>query len=118
MTIRPSPRLLAHNCLCVSLPRTILSCYLLCQTNRMSKETNPTANLPYVLLLLNKLEDHEVIMAKFAILSHLHGTSSHQHDDDDNDVETSHASTQSPTTYLNSLGPLNYQNYEMPSPSE
>ncbi|GKD65819.1 hypothetical protein Tco_1307927, partial [Tanacetum coccineum] len=47
--------------------------------------------------------------------SHHHGTSSHQHDDD---VETSRASTPSSTTYLNSLDPLNYQNYEMPSPSE
>ncbi|GJV76783.1 hypothetical protein Tco_1508367 [Tanacetum coccineum] len=50
--------------------------------------------------------------------SHHHGTSSHQHDDDDDDVETSRASTPSPTTYLNSLNPLNYQNYEMPSASE
>ncbi|GJY27212.1 zf-CCHC domain-containing protein [Tanacetum coccineum] len=49
--------------------------------------------------------------------SHHQGTSSHQHDDDD-DVETSRASTPSPTTYLNSLGPLNYQNYQMPSASE
>ncbi|GJT26238.1 hypothetical protein Tco_0906513 [Tanacetum coccineum] len=49
--------------------------------------------------------------------SHQHGTSSHQHDDDD-DVETSRASTPSPTTYLNSLNPLNYQNYEMPFASE
>ncbi|GJS27362.1 hypothetical protein Tco_0487982 [Tanacetum coccineum] len=48
--------------------------------------------------------------------SHHHDTSSHQHDDDD--VETSCASTPSPTTYLNSLNPLNYQNYEMPSASE
>ncbi|GJV56384.1 hypothetical protein Tco_1457389 [Tanacetum coccineum] len=40
--------------------------------------------------------------------SHHHGTSSHQHDDDD-DVKTSRASTLSPTTYLNSLDPLNYQ---------
>ncbi|GJT41083.1 hypothetical protein Tco_0940948 [Tanacetum coccineum] len=39
-------------------------------------------------------------------------------DDDDDDVETSRASTQSPTTYLNSLNPLNYQNYHMPSASE
>ncbi|GJU09202.1 hypothetical protein Tco_1125632 [Tanacetum coccineum] len=47
------------------------------------------------------------------------GTSSHQHDDDDDDdVETSRASTPSPTTYLNSLDPLNYQNYQMPSASE
>ncbi|GJY86752.1 hypothetical protein Tco_0500778 [Tanacetum coccineum] len=38
--------------------------------------------------------------------SHHQGTSSHQHDDDDDDVETSRASTPSPTTYLNSLHPL------------
>ncbi|GJS28190.1 hypothetical protein Tco_0488810 [Tanacetum coccineum] len=53
--------------------------------------------------------------------SHHQGTSSHQHDDDDDDddnVETSRASTPSPTTYLNSLDPLNYQNYQMPSASE
>nr|GEZ28523.1 hypothetical protein [Tanacetum cinerariifolium] len=48
---------------------------------------------------------------------HHQGTSSHQHDDDD-DVETSRASTPSPTTYLNSLNPLDYQNYQMPSSSE
>ncbi|GJT24918.1 reverse transcriptase domain-containing protein [Tanacetum coccineum] len=52
------------------------------------------------------------------------GTPSHQHDDDDDDdddddnVQTSHASTPSPTTYHNSLDPLNYQNYQMPSASE
>ncbi|GJU76235.1 hypothetical protein Tco_1273305 [Tanacetum coccineum] len=50
--------------------------------------------------------------------SHHQGTSSHQHDDDDDDVETSRASTPSPTTYLNSLGSLNYQNYQIPSSSE
>ncbi|GJX71277.1 hypothetical protein Tco_0308448 [Tanacetum coccineum] len=49
--------------------------------------------------------------------SHHQGTPSHQHDDDD-DVETSRASTPSPTTYLNSLNPLDYQNYHMPSSSE
>ncbi|GJT43519.1 hypothetical protein Tco_0952234 [Tanacetum coccineum] len=40
--------------------------------------------------------------------SHYQGTSSHQHDDDYNDVETSRASTPSPTTYINSLHPLDY----------
>ncbi|GJR91388.1 hypothetical protein Tco_0215399 [Tanacetum coccineum] len=50
--------------------------------------------------------------------SHHQGTSSHQHDDDDDDVETSRASTPYPTTYLNSLDPLEYQNYQMPSSSE
>ncbi|GKF28305.1 hypothetical protein Tco_0094647, partial [Tanacetum coccineum] len=49
--------------------------------------------------------------------SHHQGASSHQHDDDDN-VETSRASTPSSTAYLNSLDPLNYQNYQMPSASE
>ncbi|GJU49747.1 hypothetical protein Tco_1219302 [Tanacetum coccineum] len=53
--------------------------------------------------------------------SSLHqGMSSHQHNDDDDDdnAQTSRASTPSPTTYLNSLDPLNYQNYQMPSASE
>ncbi|GKE25778.1 hypothetical protein Tco_1441162, partial [Tanacetum coccineum] len=54
--------------------------------------------------------------------SHHQGTSSHQHDDDndddDDDVQTSRVSTTSPTTYLNSLDPLNYQNYQIPSASE
>ncbi|GJT31295.1 zf-CCHC domain-containing protein [Tanacetum coccineum] len=49
--------------------------------------------------------------------SHHQVTSSHQHNDDD-DVETSRASTPSPTIYLNSLNPLDYQNYHMPSSSE
>ncbi|GKD40380.1 hypothetical protein Tco_1260587 [Tanacetum coccineum] len=57
------------------------------------------------------------------LLLKLERTSSHQYDDDDDnddddDVETSRASTPSPTTYLNSLGPLNYQNYQMPSASK
>ncbi|GKC78351.1 hypothetical protein Tco_1129125 [Tanacetum coccineum] len=49
--------------------------------------------------------------------SHHQGTSSHQHNDDD-DVKTSRASTPSPTTYLNSLNLLDYQNYQMPSSSQ
>ncbi|GKB96098.1 hypothetical protein Tco_0982235 [Tanacetum coccineum] len=51
--------------------------------------------------------------------SHHQDTTSHQYDDDDDDdVETSRASTPSPTTYLNPLGLLNYQNYQMPSTSK
>ncbi|GJW21136.1 retrovirus-related pol polyprotein from transposon TNT 1-94 [Tanacetum coccineum] len=45
------------------------------------------------------------------------GSSSHQGDDDEDDG-ASRASTPSPTTYLNSLNPLDYQNYHMPSSSE
>ncbi|GKB41194.1 hypothetical protein Tco_0886136 [Tanacetum coccineum] len=71
-----------------------------------------------------KTNDEKCLMAKASnearyfvssSSSHHQGTSSHQHDDD---VKTSRASTSSPTTYLNSLGPLNYQNYQMPSASE
>ncbi|GJT82665.1 hypothetical protein Tco_1057007 [Tanacetum coccineum] len=45
------------------------------------------------------------------------GSLSHQGDDDEDDG-ASRASTPSPTTYLNSLNPLDYQNYHMPSSSE
>ncbi|GJX40918.1 hypothetical protein Tco_0255908 [Tanacetum coccineum] len=41
-------------------------------------------------------------------------SSSHQGDDDG----ASRASTPSPTTYLNSLGPLDYQQYDVPTSSE
>nr|GEV37248.1 RNA-directed DNA polymerase, eukaryota, reverse transcriptase zinc-binding domain protein [Tanacetum cinerariifolium] len=45
------------------------------------------------------------------------GSSSRQEDDDEDDG-ASRVSTPSPTTYLNSLKPLNYQQYEIPSPFE
>ncbi|GKD71632.1 hypothetical protein Tco_1325722, partial [Tanacetum coccineum] len=48
---------------------------------------------------------------------HNYGSSSHQGDDDEDD-DVSRASTPSPTTYLNSLKPLNYQRYKIPSPSQ
>ncbi|GJU94644.1 hypothetical protein Tco_1319400 [Tanacetum coccineum] len=48
---------------------------------------------------------------------HNHGSSSHQ-DDDDEDDGASRASTPSPTTYLNSLGPLDYQQYNVPTSSK
>ncbi|GKF18195.1 hypothetical protein Tco_0063113, partial [Tanacetum coccineum] len=50
--------------------------------------------------------------------SHHQGTSSHQYNDDGDYVKTSRAITLSPTTYLNSLHPLDNQNYQMPSSSE
>ncbi|GJZ05943.1 hypothetical protein Tco_0539736 [Tanacetum coccineum] len=64
---------------------------------------------------IRRLLELERVMARHSVSSlssHHQGTSSHQHDDDDDDddnVETSRASTPSPTTYLNSLDPLNYQ---------
>nr|GEU86263.1 hypothetical protein [Tanacetum cinerariifolium] len=48
---------------------------------------------------------------------HNRGSSSHQGDDDKDDG-ASRASTPSLTTYLNSLGPLDYQPYDIPISSE
>ncbi|GKC12010.1 hypothetical protein Tco_1008792 [Tanacetum coccineum] len=45
------------------------------------------------------------------------GSSFHQGDDDEDDG-ASRVSTPSPTTYLNSLGPLDYQPYDIPTSSE
>ncbi|GJX67261.1 hypothetical protein Tco_0302988 [Tanacetum coccineum] len=49
--------------------------------------------------------------------THHYGSSSHQEDDDDNEG-ISRANTPSPTTYLNSLSPLNYEKYDIPTSSE
>ncbi|GKG10295.1 hypothetical protein Tco_0339041, partial [Tanacetum coccineum] len=48
---------------------------------------------------------------------HNYGSSSHQGDDDE-DNGASRASTPSLTTYLNSLHPLNYQRYDIPTSSQ
>nr|GEW10969.1 DUF4219 domain-containing protein/UBN2 domain-containing protein [Tanacetum cinerariifolium] len=48
---------------------------------------------------------------------HNRGSSSLQEDADEDDG-ASRTSTPSPTTYLNSLGPLNYQRYDIPTSSE
>ncbi|GJR00916.1 hypothetical protein Tco_0523900 [Tanacetum coccineum] len=49
--------------------------------------------------------------------AHHYGSSSHHgHDGKDDDVSC--ASTPSPTTYLNSLSPLNYQKYDIPTSSQ
>ncbi|GKD91319.1 hypothetical protein Tco_1366826 [Tanacetum coccineum] len=48
---------------------------------------------------------------------HNRGSSYHQGNDDE-DYGGSRASTPSPTTYLNSLGPLEYQQYDVPTSSE
>nr|GEY82230.1 hypothetical protein [Tanacetum cinerariifolium] len=70
--------------------------------------------------LSNKLENPKVITgkARHCISStsahHNRGSSSHQGDDDEDDC-ASRASTPSPTTYLNSLKPLDYQQYDIPT---
>ncbi|GKD36148.1 hypothetical protein Tco_1251657, partial [Tanacetum coccineum] len=48
---------------------------------------------------------------------HKYGSSSYQGNDDEDDG-ASRASTPSPTTYLNSFHPLNYQRYDIPTSSQ
>ncbi|GJR14996.1 hypothetical protein Tco_0797648 [Tanacetum coccineum] len=61
-----------------------------------SARATPKAHLPYACHSVSSTSAH-----------HNRGSSSHQGDDDEDDG-ASRASTPSPTTYLNSLGPLDY----------
>ncbi|GJS48085.1 hypothetical protein Tco_0598206 [Tanacetum coccineum] len=74
---------------------------------------NPTANLPYGMFLtclyryiIPRSDSGKARHFVSYSSSHHHGTSSHQHDDDDDD--NAKTFIPSPTTYLNSLDPLNY----------
>ncbi|GJZ56061.1 hypothetical protein Tco_0611254 [Tanacetum coccineum] len=130
------PACLAHMLYCVVAEEQYNLAYFFVKRIQCARYT-PTANLSYG-MFLTRLYRHVmetyphldngiydiVDRARHSVSSsssHHQGTSSHQHDDDDDDddnVQTSRASTPSPTTYLNSLDPLNYQNYQMPSASE
>ncbi|GJR22459.1 hypothetical protein Tco_0783766 [Tanacetum coccineum] len=116
------PACFAHMLYCVVAEEQYNLAYFFVKRIQCARAT-PTANLPYG-MFLTSLYRH--IMETYPhldngiydIIDRVMRTSSHQQDDDDDDVETSRASTPSPTTYLNSLSPLNYQNYQMPSASE
>ncbi|GJX83405.1 hypothetical protein Tco_0332886 [Tanacetum coccineum] len=115
------PACLAHMLYYVVVEEQYNLSYFFVKRIQYARDT-PTANLPYG-MFLTCLYRH--VMQTYPhfdngiynIVERVMRMSSYQHDDDD-DVETSCASTPSPTTYLNSLGPLNYQNYQMPSASE
>ncbi|GKA59414.1 hypothetical protein Tco_0758727 [Tanacetum coccineum] len=118
------PACLAHMLYCVVAEEQYNLAYFFVKRIECAR-ANPTANLPYVMRPLAfkqtrrpRSDRGKACYSVSSSSSHHHGTSSHQHDDDDDNVETSHVSTPYPTTYLNSLDPLNYQNYEMPSASE
>ncbi|GJR28101.1 hypothetical protein Tco_1104333 [Tanacetum coccineum] len=126
------PACLAHMLYCVVAEEPYNLAYFFVKRIQCARAT-PTTNLSYDMFLTrlyrhvmetyphldNGIYDivnrahHSISSSSF----HHQGTSSHQHNNDD-DVETSRASTPSPTTYRNSLGPLNYQTYQMPSASE
>ncbi|GJX96397.1 hypothetical protein Tco_0352195 [Tanacetum coccineum] len=124
------PACLAHMLYRVVAEEQYNLAYFYCQMNRMLPELLPIANL-HMHVFNSRLyrtsrkrgRHSEVDRGKARCFvssssSHHQGTSSHQHDYDDDDVETYRVSTPSPTTYLNSLNPLDYQNYHMPSSFE
>ncbi|GKC82479.1 hypothetical protein Tco_1138196 [Tanacetum coccineum] len=82
--------------------------------NLMCSNPNPTANLPV-------LHGSDRGKARHSVSStsahHNYGSSSRQGDDHEDDG-ASRASTPSPTTYLNSLKPIDYQQYDIPTSSE
>ncbi|GJV20900.1 hypothetical protein Tco_1369920 [Tanacetum coccineum] len=112
---------LAHMLYCVVAEEQYNLAYFFVKRIECARATL-TANLPYG-MFLTRLYRH--IMETYPrldngiydIVDRVMRTPSHQHDGDD-DVKTSRASTPSPTTYPNSLGSLNYQNYQIPYSSE
>ncbi|GJW29895.1 hypothetical protein Tco_0046770 [Tanacetum coccineum] len=115
------PACLAHMLYCVVAEEQYNLAYFFVKRIKCARST-PTANLSYGMFLTRL---YQYVMETYPhldngtydIVERVMRTSSHQHDDDD-DVETSQASTPSPATYLNSLNPLDYQNYHMPSSSK
>ncbi|GJT01465.1 hypothetical protein Tco_0822634 [Tanacetum coccineum] len=99
------PTCLAHILYCILAEQQYNLAYFFVKRIESARAT-PKAYLPYARHSVSSTSAH-----------HKRGSSSRKEDDDADDV-ASCASTPSPTTYLNSLEPLNYQRYEIPSPSE
>ncbi|GKB41093.1 hypothetical protein Tco_0886035 [Tanacetum coccineum] len=126
------PACLAHMLYCVVAEEQYNLAYFFVKRIQCARYT-PTANLPYD-ISLTRLYRHvmetyphldngiyDIVRHSVSSSSYHHqGTSSHLHNDDDDDdnVQTSRTSTPSPTTYLNFLDPLNYQDYQMHSAFE
>ncbi|GJY81686.1 hypothetical protein Tco_0494437 [Tanacetum coccineum] len=98
------PACLAHMLYCIISEEQYNLAYFFIKRIESSR-SNPTANLPYGMFLTRL---YRYIMEHYP----------HLDNDDDEDDGASRASTQSPTTYLNSLKPLDYQQYDIPSSSK
>ncbi|GKC50442.1 hypothetical protein Tco_1073187 [Tanacetum coccineum] len=118
------PACLAHILYCILAKQQYNLAYFFVKRIE-SARGNPKVNLPYVMRLLalrqarrprsDSGKAHHSVSLTSA--HHNRGSSSRQEDDDEDD-DTSCASTPSHATYLNSLEQLNYQRYEIPSPSK
>nr|GEW74619.1 hypothetical protein [Tanacetum cinerariifolium] len=118
------PACLTHILYCILAEQQYNLAYFFVKRIQSARAT-PKTHLPYVMRPLalrqtrrprsNREKTCHSISSTFA--RHNRGSSSRQKDDDEDDG-ASRASTSSPTTYLDSLKPLNYQQYKIPSPFE
>ncbi|GKC16893.1 hypothetical protein Tco_1013675 [Tanacetum coccineum] len=106
------PASLAHMLYCIVAEEQYNLAYFFVERIECARATS-TANLPYG-MFLTRLYRH--VMELYPHLDN--GISNVVDRDDDEDDGTSRASTPSPTTYLNSLKPIDYQPYEVPTSSE
>ncbi|GKB70078.1 zf-CCHC domain-containing protein [Tanacetum coccineum] len=114
------PASLAHMLYCIVAEEQYNLAYFFVKRIECARATL-TANLPYG-MFLTRLYRHVMELYPYLGPCILQCRSSlsmrpTRRDDDENDG-ASRASTPSPTTYLNSLKPLNYQRYKIPSPSQ
>nr|GEU52508.1 pentatricopeptide repeat-containing protein [Tanacetum cinerariifolium] len=109
------PACLAHILYCIHAEQQYNLTYFFVKRIESARVT-PKAYLPYA---CRPRSDRGKARHSISLTSahHNRGSSSHQGDDDEDDG-ASRASTPSPTTYLNSLGPLDYQPYYIPTSSE
>ncbi|GJW49279.1 hypothetical protein Tco_0090630 [Tanacetum coccineum] len=115
---------LAHILYCILAEQQYNLAYFFVKRIESARAT-PKSHRPYVMrpLALRQVRrprsDHGKARHSVSSTStHHNRRSSSRREDDDEDDGASRASTPSHTTYLNSLKPLNYQQYEIPSPSE
>nr|GEU42174.1 reverse transcriptase domain-containing protein [Tanacetum cinerariifolium] len=106
---------LAHILYCILAEQQYNLAYFFVKRIESARAT-PKAHLPYARQPRSDHgKAHHSVPSTYA--HHNRGSSSHQGDDEEDDG-ASCASTPSPTTYLNSLGLLDYQPYNIPTSSE
>ncbi|GJV65387.1 hypothetical protein Tco_1476215 [Tanacetum coccineum] len=109
------PASLAHMLYCIVAEEQYNLAYFFVKRIECARAT-PTANLPYG-MFLTRLYRH--VMEHYPHLDNgIYNVFDRVMRDDDEDDGASRASTASPTTYLNSLQPLNYQRYDIPTSSQ
>ncbi|GKC22892.1 hypothetical protein Tco_1025042 [Tanacetum coccineum] len=109
------PACLAHILYCILDEQQYNLAYFFVKRIKSARAT-PKAHLPYG-MFLTRLFRH--VMELYPHLDNgIYDIVERVMRDDDEDDGASRASTPSPTTYLNSLEPLNYQRYQIISPSQ